>query len=139
MSVEENKSIVRRFDHEVRDKGDVAAADDVFAAKFVDYNPSFGLPGNREGFKHYVTTLRHKFGYHPTLDELTAEGDKAVASLTWRGRPKLRIVSITFIDREFAELAIIIWRIADGKIVERWSTWEARQGEPRICHVGCPT
>jgi len=121
MSVE-NKDIIRRFYEEVWDKANIAVVDELFADDFFNHNPSFGLPGDREGFKQYVTRLRDRFNFRPTIEELIAERDKVVARLTGHGRLKRRFMGITLIDRRFAEPVIIVWRIADGKIVERWST-----------------
>jgi predicted ester cyclase len=51
---------------------------------------------------------------HVTIEDMIAEGDKVVCRNAWRGTTKS--------GRPVEFKGIVIWRLADGKIVERWAT-----------------
>ena len=122
LSAEANKAIVRRFYEEVWSKGDISAIDELFAIDFVNHDPG-PHSADREGFKEYVNWARSASDYRPTIDDLIAEGDKVVVRLTGRGRLKRKFMGITLTDKQFTQSGIVIWRLADGKIVERWARW----------------
>jgi predicted ester cyclase len=52
---------------------------------------------------------------------LIAEGDKVVARVTGRGKLKRKLLGVTIVDKPVTDAGIVIWRIAEGKIVERWA------------------
>ena len=52
-----------------------------------------------------------------TIEDIIAEGDKVVVRNTWRGTNRATGQRLQF-------GGIVIWRIADGKIVERWAYLE---------------
>ncbi len=123
MSEEENKAMVRRFYDEVWHQANIAAVDALFAAEFVNHDPGPHSP-DREGFKEYVRRAQRNANYRPSIEDLIAEGDKVVARLTGRGRLRRKFLGITIVDREFEQQGIVMWRVAGGKIVERWAVWE---------------
>jgi len=122
MSTEENKAVVRRFYEVVWGRGDIDSVDELFAPDFVNHDPG-PHPADRAGFKEYVAWARKASQYRPAVEDLIAEGDKVVARLTGRGRLRRRLLGVTLVDREFSQPGIVIWRIAGGKIAERWARW----------------
>jgi predicted ester cyclase len=120
---EENKALVRRFYETVWNQGDIAAVDTFFAIDFVNHDPDPGQPADRDAFKRYVEYARRTVDYRPTIEDLIAEGDKVVARLTGHGRATKKLMGVTIIDRAITQPGIVIWRVVDGKIVERWARW----------------
>ena len=55
-----------------------------------------------------------------TIDELMAEGDRVAARLTSRGTHRGEFQGIARTDRQVEFTALVIYRIADGKIAESW-------------------
>jgi len=54
---------------------------------------------------------------------MIAEGDKVVVRIVGRGWLRRKFLGVTLINRQVSDKGIVIWRIADGRIVERWARW----------------
>ena len=52
---------------------------------------------------------------HVTIDDIIAEGDKVMARNSWTATEATSGVKIEF-------HGFVLWRFANGKIVERWAT-----------------
>jgi steroid delta-isomerase-like uncharacterized protein len=122
MSTEENKAIVRRIFDEFLNTGDPDAADELFAADFVNHSPGRGAAPDREGMKQFITSLRRTFpDMKLTPDDLIAEGDKVTVRMTISGTHRGEIAGVSATGKQVAWDAISILRFADGKAVERWN------------------
>jgi predicted ester cyclase len=129
MSTEENKAVVHRYFEEAWNQNKVAELDEYIAAKFIHHSgtvvQSFGPEPNREVIKIWRTGLPD-FQYQ--LENLIAEGDLVVALVTFTGTHTgtFRLGSYTLppSGKPLREAEILIFRIADGKIVESWATWD---------------
>jgi predicted ester cyclase/2-polyprenyl-3-methyl-5-hydroxy-6-metoxy-1,4-benzoquinol methylase len=118
----ENKSLVRRFYEEI-DKGNLAAIDELVAYDYVDHSPPPfpGLSPGREGVKQAFELFWEATpGYH-RIDDQIAEGDKVVTRLTAIGLHEGDLPGIPKTGNKLEMTAIVIHRIADGKLVEKWS------------------
>jgi len=75
MLTEENKDIVRRAVDEIWNKGNIAVADELLAANFVNHD-SCGTPEtfNLEAYKQGASDTRTDFpDFHVTIEEQIAE------------------------------------------------------------------
>ncbi len=120
MDLEESKSFVRRhFDDFVNGK-DLGAADRNFAAEYIEHGvdaPPGSAPGPA-GPKHYLSMAFKRFpDLTVTIEDMIAEGDKVVVRNTWRGTDSQTGKRVQF-------GGIVIWRIAGGKLAERWAYLE---------------
>jgi len=91
MLTEENKDIVRRAVAEIWNKGNMAVADELLAANFVNHDP-VDTPEtfNLEAYKQGASDTRTNFpDFHVTIEEQIAEeGDKVVTRWTCTGTHK---------------------------------------------------
>jgi steroid delta-isomerase-like uncharacterized protein len=121
-------ALVRRSLDEVYTRGDLAAADELFAEEFVGYDPSFpdGVLRGPEGIKGNVRRGHASFDdWRFEIEELLCDGDKVVARVTMRGRNRADFLGMpATAGREIAVGGITINRVANGKIVERWGYWD---------------
>lgn len=121
-SAVENKALVRRFYEEI-DKGNLAAMDELVAENYLDHNPppfpglQPGLAGVKQQFKIFLEATP---GYH-RIDDQIAEGDKVVTRLTAIGTHEGEMFGIAPTGRKLEMTATVIHRIANGKLVEKWS------------------
>lgn len=121
MSVEENKTIERRYMEEVWTKGNLAAVDELVSTNYVDHNPMPDVSPDLQGLKQFVTVVRAAFpDWYATTEDMIAEGDKVVVRFTGRGTHKGEFMGIPATGKQLTMMAIAIHRIAGGKIVENW-------------------
>ena len=127
---EENKAIVRRFYEEVWN-GNLAVADEIFSTDFVFHSTTTGDDLSPESIKRRITTYRTAFpDVQVTVEDLLAEGDKVVSRVAWRGTHQGEYRDIAPTGKQVEWTGTVIFRIAGGKIVERWGntgTTELRQ------------
>ena len=121
MSIDENKAIVRRFYEEI-DKGNLDAMDELVAEDYIDHNPPpFPVEPGREGLKQAFKLFWEATpGYHRIEDQI-AEGDKVVTRLTSFGKHEGDLPGAPRTGNPMEMTSITIHRIANGKLVEKWS------------------
>ncbi len=120
---ENNKALVRRLLEVVHTKGDLAAIDELLSSDFVDHSLLPGQEGDREGFKRSTAELRAPFShYRLTIEDQIAEGDKVLTRATFRGvHDRGELLGMAPTGEEWAITAMLVHRIAGGKIIEEWS------------------
>jgi steroid delta-isomerase-like uncharacterized protein len=122
MSTEENKAIVRRQLDEMWNQGNLAVADELFAADVILHGGLPGQPSGVEGIKQGVKLNRDAFAdYHNTADDLIAEGDKVAIRWTARGTHTGEMLGMPPTGKQVTLTGMTIVRIADGKITEVWN------------------
>jgi predicted ester cyclase len=121
MSAEENKALVRRFYAEI-DKGNIAIVDELVDENYVDHNPPpFHLPPGRDGVREAFRIFQKATpGFHRIEDQI-AEGDRVVTRLTSFGKHEGDLPGAPRTGNEMRMTSITIHRIANGKLVEKWS------------------
>ena len=86
MSTEENKTRVHRFYEEVFNRKNTAALDEFIDSQAVDHAAPAGAPGGIEGARQFAAMFLAAFpDVRFTVEDLIAEGDRAVARLTQSG------------------------------------------------------
>ena len=117
-SSDHNKAIVRRFYEEI-DKGNIAILDELIA----DHNPP-PFPSQASGRERLKQEFRLFWeatpGYHHIEDQI-AEGDKVVTRLTSYGKHQGDLPGAPRTGNDMKMTSITIHRIANGKLVEKWS------------------
>ena len=120
-TIEHNKAIVRDFIDGLFTKGDLGAVDEYLAESFINHDPPFGASADREGMRAAGAMFRAAFpDWHSDLHLLVGENDIVVELFTASGTQRGEVMGVTPTGRDVALRGINIFRIADGKIVERW-------------------
>ena len=118
MSLEKNKATVRRFIEEWN-KRNLAALDELLAADYFD--PSLQVRG-LEAYKQLLTMLLKGFpDWHETIEDIIAEGDKVWVRFKVTGTHTGEYRGLAPTGKKVTETGVLIWRIVDGKIVEKES------------------
>ncbi len=123
MSIEDNKALVRRFYEEVWNRGNLGAADDIFADDYArhDLRPGNALSGPA-GQKKIAGDLRAAFpDLHMTVDLMIAEGDLVMARWTTEGTNTGQWGDVPPTGKYARFSGVNIFRIAQGKVVELWN------------------
>jgi predicted ester cyclase len=121
MSTEENKALVRRFYAEI-DKGNLEAMDELVAEDYIDHSPPpFPVGPGLEGLKDAFKLFWEATPGHHTIEDQVAEGDKVVTRMTAYGKHEGDLPGIPRTGNDMKMTAVVIHRIADGKLAEKWS------------------
>jgi steroid delta-isomerase-like uncharacterized protein len=120
-STQDTKAIVTEFIDALFTKGDPSAVDKYLADDFVNHDPPFGAPADREGMRAAGAMFRAAFpDWHSDVELLVAEDDLVVERFTARGTHRGEVMGAAPTGREVALAGINIFRVRDGKITERW-------------------
>jgi steroid delta-isomerase-like uncharacterized protein len=115
---EENKALVRLFDEEFWNKGNLAAADELMAADATIFLPGRGQVGLQD-FKAFAASIRGAFpDWHNTTDEMIVEGARVAKRWTGRGTHQGEFQGIAPTGRQVTVPGTVFYRLASGKITE---------------------
>jgi predicted ester cyclase len=120
-SPEEMKAFIRNHFEEFVNRKNLAVADVNFAPNFVDHGADVppGTPPGPAGAKQYVGSALKKFpDMKVTIEDIVAEHDKVVVRNTWRCTDPSS-------GRKLQFGGIVIWRMVEGRLAERWAYLEA--------------
>ena len=117
-----NKQVVDEFITALFTAGDLTAVDRYLDPGFVNHNPPFpGAPEGREGMRKAAEIFRHAFpDWRSDMQQLIAEDDFVAENFVAHGTHRATLMGETPTGRDVVLQGINIFRIADGKIIERW-------------------
>jgi steroid delta-isomerase-like uncharacterized protein len=127
MSEQENKAVARREIEEIFARGNLDAAEEIYAPDYVGHEPTSGDIRGIEGAKQFAATYRQAFpDLQPIVEDQVAEGDKVVTRFSARGTHQGETEEFGPPTGKRMEITgITIERFADGKIVEDWTNFDA--------------
>ena len=120
MTHAEGREFIRNHFEEFVNRKNVDIGNVNFAANFVDHGADVppGLPPGPAGAMQYVAAALKRFpDLRVEIEDMIAEEDRVVVRNHWTATD-----STSGKLQEFR--GIVIWRIADRKIVERWAYLE---------------
>lgn len=121
MTHTEMKEFIRTHFEEFVNRKNLPIGEVNFAPEFVDHGADVpqGLPPGREGAIQYVgAALKKVPDLHVTIEDMIAEDDKVVVRNRWIGTDAPSNQKLEF-------SGIVIWRIANRQILERWAYLES--------------
>jgi steroid delta-isomerase-like uncharacterized protein len=120
MSTEDNKAIVRKY-RAAHNQGNLDALDAIVAQDVISHAALPGLPPGLAGGKMAHQAFLAPFpDLQTTTEDLIAEGDRVVERYTARGTHKGEFMGAPPTGKKFAIESMVIYRLANGKIVETW-------------------
>jgi steroid delta-isomerase-like uncharacterized protein len=118
---ERNKKIIRRVFDEFVNQGDFTVVDEIYGLDMVDHQPLPGAPEGLAGVRYTIAGLRSGFpDLHVTIEDISANADHVVIHNTWRGTHLGDFLGMPPTGRSLEFRGVVVWRLADGLIVERW-------------------
>ena len=122
VSIVTNRAVVRRFVEEVLGRGDFAALNALAAPDCADHAESPGPAPCPEALAQFLVTWRAAFpDLALTVEDLVAAGDRVAARWTLRGTHRGAFLGLPPTGRRVAAGGLELYRLAEGKIVERWA------------------
>lgn len=117
MTLEENKTVVRRFFDELVNGNKRAIAEEIFDPDFI--MPQSGLRG-LDGARQMVDAIHAAFpDARDTIEEQIAEGDKVLTRITVKATHTGTWYGLPPTGKAVKWTGVIIDRLINGKIVER--------------------
>ena len=120
MSTEQNKAIAERIRKEIFEQDNLAVIDELVAPDYVDHTNDIH---GRDGFKQMIIDMKTAFpDVRWTFHNVIAEGDKVVLHFTQHCTHTGKLVwwNIPPTGKKISVTGIVIDRIEDGKLAERW-------------------
>ncbi|HLW01443.1 MAG TPA: ester cyclase [Ktedonobacterales bacterium] len=118
MSLEQNKAVVTRF-VEFINTGNLAIADEVVAADYLERDPFPGQQPGREGLKAVILMTRAAFpDLEWAIEEMVAEGDMVASRFTWRGTHRGAFLGVPPTGKHITVTGMVFDRVVAGKMVE---------------------
>lgn len=127
---DDNKSVVARFVEVCQNRHDLAAADAMFHADFVDHFGPDGHPVHPSGnpaapFKEFYGTLLRAFpDATMEIEDQIAERDLVVTRKILRGTHLGEIWDLEPTGNSVAWEFIDIFRVTDGKLAAHWTSMD---------------
>jgi predicted SnoaL-like aldol condensation-catalyzing enzyme len=121
MTHAEMKEFIRNHFAEFVNQKNLRIGEANFAPAFVDHGADVppGLPPGPAGAIRYVgAALKKVPDLHVIIEDMIAEDDRVVVRNHWTGTDATSKQRLEF-------SGIVIWRIANGQIVERWAYLES--------------
>jgi predicted ester cyclase len=104
------KALVAEFIDALFTRGELEAVDRYLAPGFVNHDPFPGFTADRQAFPDW----------HAGQEAHIAEGDLVAERFTARGTHQGELMGVAPTGREVTLAGINIFRVQDGKIIERW-------------------
>ena len=126
MSTEQNKQIVQRALDELWNKGNLAAADELYAASYIGHNPASPQPlQGAQGIQQFVGMFRTAFSNIQTIvEDQMAEGDKVVTRWQTSAVHTGDLMGIPASGKPGVVTGISINQVVAGRIVAEWTNWD---------------
>jgi steroid delta-isomerase-like uncharacterized protein len=117
----ENKIIVRDYIDALFTQGDLDAGDRYLSPEFVNHDLPFGAPGGAEGMRAAASMFREACpDWSTSYHRFVAEDDVVVEHFTASGSFSGSLMGVSGTGQTVSLPGINIFRVQDGRIVERW-------------------
>jgi predicted ester cyclase len=116
-----NEALVRRFYKDVYVDWNLALVNEVVSPAFTSHDWPEGGPTGPQAFLDYYAAIRAAVpDARYEVDDLIAQGDRVVVRWRLRGTHVGEFRGIAPTGRAITLKGIAIYRVADGKLMERW-------------------
>ena len=123
MSEEENKALVRRFNHAIYKQRDLSIIDQVVSSNFM-YHHASGRDLPKEAYTQTMTGSLNAFSNSQLdIEDLFTEGNKVACLFTIKGIHSGEFQGIPPTGNKITQQIMEIYRIDDNKIAEIWSKY----------------
>ncbi|MBV9196601.1 MAG: ester cyclase [Solirubrobacterales bacterium] len=121
----DHEALVRRFFEEFCNQRRSELAEELVAADYVSHGPQAPPADGPDGLRARVSLYQEAVDGHWNVKEIFSAGDRVVARWTGTGRHNGELMGVEATGKPIAVEAISIFRIADGRISEEWTVWDA--------------
>ncbi len=120
MSVENNKTTVRRYFEEAKNHGNLDLLEELVTPDYVEHNPMPGQGQGLAGLRQRAEMMARAFRIDITVEDVIAVGDRVVVRFMSHLVNQGSFMGIPASGKSATIQGIAIHRLKDGKIAERW-------------------
>ena len=120
--MDSNKALVRRLYEEGFNQGKLEVVDELVASDVVTHDPIIlDAPTGPDSIRGGIEMIRKAFpDFHVEVLDLVAEGDKVASYLLMSGTNTGDYRRGGATNKRGTMRAFLLWRVADGRLVESW-------------------
>lgn len=121
MSIEQNKTVVRRIYDEVLNQENKAVIDEIFADDVTIYDPFTGVTKGPESFRQLLNIFDTGFpGHRVTVHQVVAEGEYVSVLHTHHATHTGPFMGLPGTGKQVNVEGLELYRLRNGRIVEFW-------------------
>ena len=120
-----NEELVRRFFDDFCTGRRAELAEELIAEDYVAHGPQAPPAHGPGGVRQRVGLYQDSVDGHWNVQEIFSAGDRVVARWTGTGTHQGELMGLEATGAPIEIDAISVFRIADGKIAEEWTVWDA--------------
>lgn len=121
MSVEQNKTVVRRLYDEVLNQENKAVIEQIFAAEVTIHDPFTGVTQGPESFRQLLNIFDTAFpGHRVTVQQVVAEGEWVTVLHTHHATHTGPFMGLPGTGKQVVVEGLELFRLANGRITEFW-------------------
>ena len=125
MSIEEIKGIARRYIEDIWSKGNLNLLEQLISERFVNHNSGPNESPGINGIKEGVEAFHNGFSdIRFVIEDLVSEEDKIAIRGLFQGIHTEEFLGVPPSEKEITMTWIIILRVEDGKITDRWGNMD---------------
>ncbi len=126
MSTEQNKTIVRRFNKEFIEGGNMDSFNEIFADDFINHTAPSGSPKNRDGVIYFFNhLLKPAFpDLKVQIHDMLAEGDKVTTRKSFHATHRGEFFGILPTGKSVVMEVIDIIELRNGKYIGHWGIFD---------------
>ncbi len=122
---QQNASLARRVIQTIN-AANAVLGDQVISPAYVNHDPVVPLAADWPTYRSVIDAQRAAFpDLHLTIEDVFASGDRVALRVKWTGTNLGPFNGIPATGRQVETTLTIIYRVADGQIVEGWTSWDA--------------
>jgi steroid delta-isomerase-like uncharacterized protein len=121
----DDEALVRRFFEEFCNGRRGEVADELVAEDYVSHGPQAPPAEGPDGVRARVGLYQEAVDGHWDVQEMFSAGDRVVARWIGSGTHRGELMGLEPTGKPILVEAISVFRIADGKIAEEWTVWDA--------------
>jgi predicted ester cyclase len=120
--LEENKAIVKRFNKEVIEQGNIKSFNELVAGDVINHSAPAGAPNGPASMSYFIMEVLRKGFSNITVEILDqiAEGDKVTTRKALHATHTGEFLGIPPSNKKVTIVVIDIIRLKDGKYAEHW-------------------
>jgi predicted ester cyclase len=125
-TLQENKDIVRRFNKEFIQDGNMDTFKELIAPGFIYQTAPPEVPKGPEGIIYYYNIMLKPAFHNLTVEihDMVAEGDKVTTRKTFHATHDAEFLEVPATGRKVVMRIIDIVRLFEGKIIEHWNVMD---------------